>query len=91
MNLLSAIAFDLTELRTERQIITTVVNWKKQLDDFLTSYDILNNAGTIFAKQAQEKAYAEYDKFRLIQDKEYLSDFDKEIKVWKEKGLFGED
>jgi len=27
----------------------------------------------------------------LIQDKEYLSDFDKEIKVWKEKGLFGED
>ena len=34
----------------------------------------------------KEKAYAEYDKFRLIQDKEYLSDFDKEIKVWKEKG-----
>lgn len=48
-------------------------------------------AGTISAEQAKEKAYAEYDKFRLIQDKEYLSDFDKEIKVWKEKGLFGED
>ena len=51
----------------------------------------MNNAGTISAEQAKEKAYAEYDKFRLIQDKEYLSDFDKEIKVWKEKGLFGED
>ncbi len=39
----------------------------------------------------KEKAYAEYDKFRLIQDTEYLSDFDKEIKLWKEKGLFGKD
>lgn len=44
--------------------------------------------GTVSAEQAKEKAYAEYDKFRLIQDKEYLSDFDKEIKLWKEKGLF---
>lgn len=38
------------------------------MDDFLTSYDILNDAGTISAKQAKEKAYAEYDRFRLIQD-----------------------
>lgn len=64
---------------------------KKQLDEFLAlyKYDTLNSAGTISAEQAKEKAYAEYDKFRLIQDKEYLSDFDKEIKEWKEKGLFG--
>jgi len=38
--------------------------------------------------QAKEKAYAEYNKFRIIQDKEYLSDFDKEIKLLKDKGLF---
>lgn len=65
-------------------------DWKKQLDDFLTvyGYDKLHDAGTISTEQAKEKAYAEYDKFRLIQDKEYLSDFDKEIKLWKEKGLF---
>ena len=50
-----------------------------------------HDAGSISAEQAKEKAYAEYDKFRLIQDKEYLSDFDKEIKLWKEKGLFGKD
>lgn len=77
MNLLSTAVFDLTELRTERQIITTMADWERQLDDFLTSYDILNDAGTISAKQAKEKAYAEYDRFRLIQDNEYLSDFEK--------------
>lgn len=50
----------------------------------LYDYDKLDDAGTISAEQAKEKAYAEYDKFRLIQDKEYLSDFDKEIRKCKE-------
>ena len=70
-----------------------MANWKKQLDDFLTlyEYDKYNEAGTISAEQAKEKAYAEYDKFRFIQDKEFLSDFDKEIKIWKEKEGYGKD
>lgn len=70
-----------------------MADWKKQLDDFLTLYecDKYNEADTISTEQAKEKAYAEYDKFRLIQDKEFLSDFDKEIKIWKERGLFGKD
>ena len=91
LNRLSTAFLDFAELRAERQIITTMANWKRQLDKFLTlyEYDTLNDVGTISAEQAKEKAYAEYDKFRLIQDKEFLSDFDKEIKVWKEKGLFG--
>ena len=81
----------MAELRAERQIISTMADWKKQLDDFLTlyEYDKYNEADTISAEQAKKKAYAEYDKFRLIQDEEYLSDFDKEIKVWKEKELLG--
>lgn len=68
-----------------------MADWKKQLNDFLTlyEYDKYNDTSAIPAEQAKEKAYAEYDKFRLIQDKEYLSDFDKEIKRWEEKGLFG--
>lgn len=92
-NRLSTAFLDLAELRAERQIISTMADWKKQLDDFLAlyEYDKYNETGTISAEQAREKAYAEYDKFRLIQDKEFLSDFDKEIKVWKEKGLFGKD
>ena len=51
-------------------------------------YEKLNNAGAISTEQAKEKAYAEYDKFRIIQDREYLSDFDKEIKLLKDKGVF---
>lgn len=68
-----------------------MADWKKQLDDFLTlyEYDKYNDTSAISAEQAKGKAYAEYDKFRSIQDKEYLSDFDKEIKRWEEKGLFG--
>ncbi|WP_455634009.1 RhuM family protein [Parabacteroides sp.] len=93
LNRLSTAFLDVAELRAERQIITTMADWKKQLDDFLTlyEYDKLDGAGIISAKQAKEKAYAEYDKFRLIQDKDYLSDFDKEIQIWKDKGLFGND
>ena len=70
-------------------LLSTMEDWKKFLDDFLTLYDYdkLDDAGTISAEQAKEKAYAEYDKFRLIQDKEYLSDFDKEIRKCKELGL----
>ena len=90
LNHLSTAFLDMAEMRAKRQIISTMDDWKKQLDEFLTfyGYDKLNGAGTISAEQAKEKAYAEYDKFRIIQDKEYLSDFDKEIKKWKEKGLF---
>ena len=93
LNRLSTAFLDMAELRAQRQIVATMADWKKQLDDFLNlyGYDKLNDAGTISAEQAKEKAYAEYDKFRIIQDKEYLSDFDKEIRKWKEKGLFDKD
>ena len=93
LNRLSTAFLDVAELRAERQIIMTMADWKKQLDDFLTlyEYDKLDGAGSISAEQAKEKAYAEYDEFRLIQDKDYLSDFDKEIQIWKDKWLFGND
>ena len=93
LNRLSTAFLDMAELRAQRQIVATMADWKKQLDDFLSlyGYDKLNDVGTISAEQAKEKAYAEYDKFRIIQDREYLSDFDKEIKMWKEKGLFDKD
>ena len=93
LNRLSTAFLDMAELRAQRQIVATMADWKKQLDNFLNlyGYDKLNDAGTISAEQAKEKAYAEYDKFRIIQDREYLSDFDKEIRKWKEKGLFDKD
>lgn len=87
---LSNAFLDLAEIRAERHLITTMSDWKNRLDNFLSmnDYEVLQNAESISTEEAKEKAYAEYDKFKLIQDKEYLSDFDKEIKNWKDRGLF---
>ncbi len=70
-----------------------MTEWKEQLERFLKMYDyeVPDSAGTVTAEEAKEKAYGEYDKFRLIQDRDYLSDFDKEVRNWKELGLFDED
>lgn len=85
LELLTTAFLDFAEMRAERHLVTSMNEWKNQLDKFLSlnDYDILRDAGTVSAEQAQEKAYEEYDKYRLIQDREYLSDFDKEIKRLK--------
>jgi hypothetical protein len=90
LNRLSNAFLDVAEDRAERQLVMTMADWKKELERFLGyyRYDILENAGTVSAEEAKEKAYAEYDKFRIVQDREYLSDFDQEIKKWRENGLF---
>ena len=93
LNQISNAFLNLAENRADRQLITTMAEWKEQLERFLGmyNYDILQGGGKVSAEEAKEKAYGEYNKFRLIQDREYLSDFDKEIKNWKQLGLFGED
>lgn len=93
LNRISNAFLDLAEDRADRQLITTMAEWKEQLERFLGmyNYEVLQGAGTVSAEEAKEKAYGEYDKFRLIQDREYLSDFDKEIKNWKQLGLFNDD
>ena len=90
LNRLSNAFLDVAEDRADRQLIMTMADWKKELESFLEyyRYDILENAGTVSAEEAKEKAYAEYDRFRIVQDREYLSDFDQEIKKWRENGLF---
>ena len=90
LNRLSNAFLDVAEDRADRQLVMTMADWKKELESFLEyyRYDILENTGTISAEEAKEKAYAEYDKFRIVQDREYLSDFDQEIKKWHENGLF---
>ena len=92
LNQISNAFLDLAENRAGRHLITTMAEWKQQLEKFMAMYDyeVLDNAGNITAEEAKEKAYGEYDKFRVIQDREYLSDFDKEIRNWKELGLFDE-
>ena len=89
LDLLSVGFLDLAESLASKQILYTMDDWKKKLDEYFTmyGYDKLNNAGIISNEQAKEKAYSEYNKFRIIQDREFLSDFDKEIKMLKEKGF----
>ena len=93
LNQISNAFLDLAENRADRHLVTTMAEWKQQLERFMAMYDyeVLEGSGTVSAEEAKEKAYGEYDKFRLIQDREYLSDFDKEVRNWKELGLFGSD
>ena len=87
LNRIVSAYLDLAESRAERQIPTTMQDWIKFLHQFLelSSYPILQDNGRISALEAKLKAEQEYDKYRVIQDKNYESDFDKEIKKLKGK------
>jgi len=73
---------DLAENRATRQIVTNMNDWSELLVQVLkiSSYPILMDNGKITALEAKIKASEEYDKFRVTQDREYVSDFDREIK-----------
>ena len=70
---------DLAEDCAERHIPMTMEDWAKRLDLFLMADDreILQNAGKITAEIAKAKAETEFEKYRVIQDRLFLSDFDK--------------
>ncbi len=70
---------DLAEERAKRNIPMTMEDWAKRLDMFLEFDDrqILQNAGKITAQIAKDHALSEYEKYRVIQDKLYKSDFDR--------------
>ncbi|MCG3719917.1 virulence RhuM family protein, partial [Aliarcobacter butzleri] len=70
---------DLAEDRAKRGIVMNMNDWILFLDKFLalSDYPILLDNGKISALEAKLKAHTEFEKYRVIQDKEYLSDFDK--------------
>ncbi len=72
---------DLAENRAKRQIPMTMEDWAKRLDLFLQYDDreILQNAGSISAAIAKAYAETEFEKYRIIQDRLFQSDFDKLI------------
>lgn len=78
---------ELAENRAKRKIPMTMEDWAKRLDKFLEfdERDILQNAGKISAKIAKEYAESEFEKYRIIQDRLFESDFDKEIKAITQK------
>ena len=70
---------ELAENRARRHIVTTMEDWRKRLSQFLTAMDNEVNAGAGIVSQdeARAKAYGEYEKYKLIQDRSYISDFDR--------------
>jgi len=72
---------DLAENRARRGIVTNMKDWVQFLDKFLalSDYTILIDKGKVSALETKIKAEAEYDKFRVIQNKQYISDFDEEV------------
>ena len=69
---------DLAENRAKRRIPMTMEDWAKRLDIFLQADDreLLQNAGKITKEIAKQYAESEFEKYRVIQDKLFQSDFD---------------
>lgn len=82
LNRIVSAFLDLAENRAERNILMKMKDWIAFLNQFLelSNYSILENKGKVSALEAKLKAETEYEKFRKYQDKDYISDFDKEIK-----------
>jgi hypothetical protein len=76
---------DFAELQASRQIPMKMADWITRLDAFLqfNEYQLLNDAGKVKHEVAIKLAEKEYDKFRVSQDLDFESDFDKEIKKIK--------
>lgn len=78
---------DIAENRAKRQIPMKMKDWVEELDVMLKTnrYEVLDCKGKISAEEAKEFAEKEFEKFRIEQDKQYLSDFDKIINECKNK------
>ncbi len=82
LNRIVTLYLDHAELQAARNRLMKMSDWTDRLDAFLkfSEYDILNNAGKVSQDVAQSLAMQEYNKFRVRQDRDYLSDFDREVK-----------
>lgn len=81
LNRIVSAYLDLAENNAQRGRAFSMQQWAKFLDSFLelSSYPILRDKGKISMLEAKLKAEGEFDKFRVIQDQTYQSDFDKLI------------
>lgn len=70
---------DCAELRAERKIPMSMEDWAKRLGGFLefNGNELLTGPGKISAEQAKLHAETEFEKYRIIQDRLYKSDFDR--------------
>ncbi len=87
LNLIGNMYLDYAEMQAARGKAMKMLDWVKKLNAFLrfSEYEILTNAGTISHKVAEQLALKEYGKYRRIQDKNYISDFDRIVKKLQKK------
>lgn len=85
LNRIISAYLDLAENNAQRGFAFNMQQWAKFLDSFLelSNYPILYDKGKVTMLEARLKAEIEYDKFRVIQDQTYESDFDIELKKLK--------
>ncbi len=82
LNQIVSAFLDLAENRAQRRILMKMADWIQFLHNFLelSNYPILQDKGKVSALEAKLKAEEEYEGYRVTQDKNYISDFDKEVK-----------
>lgn len=82
LNRIVVMYLDYAEDRAARMITMTMKDWLEKLDAFLkfNDYEVLKDAGKVSHDVAIALAKSEFDKFRMIQDKNFESDFDKEVR-----------
>jgi hypothetical protein len=82
LNRIVTMYLDYAETQAKRGIIMYMKDWVLKLDAFLKFNErkILNDAGKISHEVAEALALTEYEKYRKVQNKNYISDFDREIK-----------
>lgn len=88
LNTLVNMYLDYAELQAKRNNLMSMNDWVGKLDTFIkfNDYDLLKDAGKIRAEVAKKFATKEFEKYRIIQDEDYKSDFDKMVGSVKSKG-----
>ena len=74
---------DMAEVQAMRHIPMTMADWEKRLNGFLTmwDHDILQDAGKVSAELAKQHAETEFEKYRIVQDRLFESDFDRFLEL----------
>jgi hypothetical protein len=82
LNRIGNMYLDYAEMQAARGKAMTMKDWVLKLNAFLkfSEYEILTNAGKISHEVAEVLAFKEYEKYKITQDKNYISDFDREVK-----------
>ncbi|MCL2066776.1 MAG: virulence RhuM family protein [Treponema sp.] len=83
-----SIYLDFAELQAQRKIPMSMEDWAKRLDGFLefNGNEILTDAGKITHEQAKLYAETEFEKYRIVQDRLFESDFDRFVKLEEKVG-----